>query len=283
MGISGDIRPRKPKQIKTKPAEEPVIEEVPKLEEGEEIVQIHRHEAPAFEHFRDEKEEEIDDFFAGTYRQPEEEREEYPVQKKIKRNTQNNSKWLKVGIAVLVIILIVILVKQNLNTIYKFIGLDELLGESSPDTTNTNSYETLSTDYTNNTTGTSTNSTTSTNSGTTAISTGSVAATTPAVAPVTAPATTLNKSSVKVSVLNGNGIAGSAAGIKTTLTAAGYTISNLSNAKVFTYATTMVYYKTGKTEYATDIKNTLTSKTVEIKESNTIAGVYDLVVVAGAK
>lgn len=280
MGISGDIRPRKPKQIKTKPAEEPVLEETPKLEEGEEVVQIHRHEAPAFEHFRDEKEEEIDDFFAGTYQQPEEEKEEYPVQKKLKRGSRNNSKWLKVGIVILVAILVVILVKQNLNTIYKFIGLDELLGESNTGTTSTNSYESLSTDYTNNTTGTSS---TGTNSGAAVTGTGSAATTTPMATPATAPATTLNKSSVKVSVLNGNGIAGSAAGVKTTLITAGYTVSNLSNAKVFTYATTMIYYKTGKAEYATDIKNTLTSRTVEIKESNAIAGSYDLVVVAGAK
>lgn len=275
MGISNDIRPKIKRKIVSEP--EPIVEPVkdePKLEEGEEEVFVRHHEAPAFEHFHNQSktEEEVDDFFAGSYHK--EANEEEPREFK-KRRVSGRS--LKIIIIVLTILLAIILIKQNIKAIYEYIGLGELLGEEKTSDTSANPYESLSTDYTTKTSPAET---------TPSAGTGNTAAESSVAASSTAPAvstTSLDKTLIKVSILNGNGIKGSAAGVKTALETAGYTISNLSNAKVFTYTNTKIYHKTGKSDYAKDIKKTLSDRTVEIEESNSIAGSYDLVIVVGAK
>lgn len=107
----------------------------------------------------------------------------------------------------------------------------------------------------------------------------SAATTTPAA---TAPATT-DKSTLKVEILNGNGITGTAAAVKTALTNAGYTISRVTNAKRFTYATSIIYYKTGQEAAATEMKTILSTRTVSIELNDLVAGAYDLVLVVGKK
>lgn len=278
MGISNDIRPKKKKETRPEPAPELVKEEEKiELEEGEEEVSINR-VVPAADHFHAHFEDDdglrteaVDDFF-GPYRHNEEEHREPPPPEKTRKTGSNLTS--KVIIALLVIALIVILIQQNLASIYKYLGVDELIGSNQTEETITNPYENLSTDYT--------SKTIEPNSASSAAQQETSDTTQSATTQATT-VTTLDKSSVKLSVLNGNGVSGSAASVKSALESAGYTVSNLSNAKLFSYQSTMVYYKTGKAEYAEDIKKSLSSRTVVLEESNTIAGAYDLVVVVGAK
>ncbi|MEI8143584.1 MAG: LytR C-terminal domain-containing protein [Candidatus Berkelbacteria bacterium] len=92
---------------------------------------------------------------------------------------------------------------------------------------------------------------------------------------------TISKMTIKV--LNGSGVAGAAETVKANLTKLGYTVGFIGNANSFGYATSMIYYKTGKVAQATEIKNTLPTLSITLNENSTIAGVYDVVVVVGKK
>lgn len=91
------------------------------------------------------------------------------------------------------------------------------------------------------------------------------------------------KSSLLIKILNGNGVSGSAASVKSTLESAGYTIDIVKNAASFSYATTIIYYKTGKSAEATELTTTLSGRTTSTEISDSIAGKYDIVVVVGKK
>jgi len=98
----------------------------------------------------------------------------------------------------------------------------------------------------------------------------------------TTPTTTeIAKSSIKIRVLNGNGISKSGQTIKTELTNAGFTVSNIGNAGNFAYTDTKVYYKTGKEQQAQMVKDALVSKVGVLTLSDSTAGIYDVVVVVG--
>lgn len=90
-------------------------------------------------------------------------------------------------------------------------------------------------------------------------------------------------SGLKVSVLNGNGISGSAATVKDTLVAAGYTIDRVANASNFAYQSTTIYYATGKKPEADALAQVLSSRTVVLYLNNAVVGSRDIVVVVGKK
>ena len=94
--------------------------------------------------------------------------------------------------------------------------------------------------------------------------------------------TTINKKLIKMSVLNGNGITNSAVVVKNALVKAGFTVSAVANAKKFTYATTVIYYKTGKEAEAELVKAALPTRSVTTEPYDSI-GSYDLQVVVGKK
>ncbi len=118
--------------------------------------------------------------------------------------------------------------------------------------------------------------------------TGSTAQTT---TPITAPAqtttpatvTTTAKSAIKLKLLNGNGITGSANTIKKTLEADGYVVGFLGNAKVFTYQSTYIYYKTAFKTNADAIKLLFPTRTIIEENNEAICGTYDIVMVVGKK
>lgn len=96
----------------------------------------------------------------------------------------------------------------------------------------------------------------------------------------TAPA--IDKSAIKISVLNGSGIKNSAKTVSDQLVVAGFTISFTGNARSFNYQQTIVYFKTGKESEANLVKDTLTGRVAETKENNSVVGSkYDIVVVVG--
>lgn len=97
----------------------------------------------------------------------------------------------------------------------------------------------------------------------------------------TAPA--IDKAGLKIEILNGNGIKNSGSTMKTTLENAGFTITNTANAKNFNYATSLIYYKTGKQAEANAVKAAMVGKDVTIENNDTLAGSYDIVIVLGAK
>jgi len=94
--------------------------------------------------------------------------------------------------------------------------------------------------------------------------------------------TVIDKKSIKMSVLNGNGITNSAVVVKNALVKAGFSVSAVANAKKFTYATTIIYYKTGKEAEAELVKAALPTRSVTTELYNGI-GSYDLQVVVGKK
>ncbi len=92
----------------------------------------------------------------------------------------------------------------------------------------------------------------------------------------------IDKSVIKISVLNGSGVKNSAKAVADTLTAAGFTVTGTGNARSFSYQTTYIYYKSGKDVEANLVKSAISDKTTEIKESNTVVGsTNDIVVVVG--
>lgn len=153
---------------------------------------------------------------------------------------------------------------------------------------NTNTSTTSSTLPTLNSTETTTPATTTTPTADTSTTpaTETPAATPPAstTTPTTpsAPAA-INKSTIKLEVLNGNGINGSAAAVKASLEKLGFSVSKLTNARNFNYAESIIYYKTGKQAEAELVKDALTGRTVTIQNSDSVAGSYDVVLVVGKK
>lgn len=99
----------------------------------------------------------------------------------------------------------------------------------------------------------------------------------------TTTAPTIDKASVVMEVLNGNGVKGSADTIRDQLVTAGFKVSRVANAKNFNYATSIIYFKTGKDTEANLIKGTLTSLQTTTQNSDSIVGDYDVIVVVGAK
>ncbi|MFA4996256.1 MAG: LytR C-terminal domain-containing protein [Patescibacteria group bacterium] len=94
---------------------------------------------------------------------------------------------------------------------------------------------------------------------------------------------TIDKANIIMEVLNGNGIKGSADTIRDQLITAGFKVSRVTNAKNFNYATSMIYFKTGKDAEANLVKETLTSLQTTTQNSDSIVGDYDVIVVIGAK
>lgn len=106
---------------------------------------------------------------------------------------------------------------------------------------------------------------------------------TPQATAATPAATSVNKATLSIEVLNGNGISNSASEIKAILETAGFTIAKTANAKTFSYANTIVYYKTGKEDGANLVKEALAARTVTTEKSDDVCKTYDIVVVVGKK
>lgn len=104
----------------------------------------------------------------------------------------------------------------------------------------------------------------------------------PTVAPTPSPVT-VTRSDIKVHVINGGGTPGAGSKMKTFLEGKGYTVASVANADEYTYKTTEVSVKSGKTEYAKlladDLKAdySLGTASAVVEESAS----YDAVVIVG--
>lgn len=264
MKISDDIRP---KQNKKTEIEEPEKEEEIPKEDGElvsikhgedhDFVEEDLEEQKLIEEQKKLEHDDLKDYFYTDHNG-----KDYTERKK-KRGGSSLGKWL---IVLLILALVLIIVWQNLDSIKSYFGIKSSDNSSADSTEPYSNFSVTDSSSITDTPGTAAES--------------GAASDTPVASETNAAAATA-KSSYSVSVLNGNGIKGSAAGVTSLIIAAGYTVSHTGNALKFSYTSTLIYYKTGKSSVATDIKSVLSDRTCELLEDNTIAGKYDIVVVVG--
>ena len=101
--------------------------------------------------------------------------------------------------------------------------------------------------------------------------------------PVGSAPAAIDKSSIILKVLNGNGIAGSADTVSATLKAAGFSPAKSANARKFTYPESIIYYKTGQEEAANLVEAALPELVATIENSDSVVGTFDVIVVVGKK
>lgn len=175
-----------------------------------------------------------------------------------KKHGNPMTKW----VVLLILVLIALLVWQNWSKISKAIGWGDNTTSNDASLPNYNS-STKGTDYTSSSTGTDTSTSTST----------------PSTSPATTPS--IDKSKITIQILNGNGVKGSAAAVKTQLVNAGFTVDSVKNALKFSYPSSIIYYKTGKSAEADLVKSTLADRQSELTNDDKIVGNYDIVIVVG--
>jgi len=263
MGISHDIRPKKVhpaghKVKKEEHASDVFIDHPEHIEIETDSINYSSIDSSK-EHSKLE-----DDFF--NY----DSKHSHPKRDEISENRAGSSasKWI---LSLCIFALAGLVVYQNYEMIGQKIGL---LGKEEP-VEKTEKEET----YTGTSSATSETSTT-TPAATTTPATTAPATTTPTTSTVAA-TQTIDKSLISLSVLNGNGITGSADAVADTLKAVGFNPTNITNARKFTYTDTIIYYQTGKLAEAQLVEDVLSARTTSLEESNTIAGKYNVVVVVG--
>jgi len=250
LGIGDDIRPKKYQRIIDYPPEVKIV--------------------AAEKKNRDEISKKLfskqngGDFFADT-----------PIEKngelKAKKNShqdvikKTSHHWIyTLTASIVILVLIGVVIWQNLDTIKGYFNgsykkqndqnLNDIISSTNNSLNNYNSSEQ--------------NQTSQQNSGQQS------AATTPAI----------DKSRIVISVLNGCGVKNAARNAADILTTAGFNVANTSNAKSFSYASSIIYYKSGKEAEANLVKEALADRVSETEKSDTIVGIkYDIVVVVGKK
>lgn len=264
MGISHDIRPKKVHPLghsaKKKHTEDIYIDHPEHIEIETDSLNFSSIETTE-EHQRLE-----DEFFSSKNSDKSRKEQETNLNNESYQNNKSSalSKWI---ITLFMIALVGVIAYQNYDTIGQKIGiLDKKAVEE-----NNEEEET----YTSTSSSTSTTPTTTTPAATT-----TPATTTPTTSTVAA-TQTIDKSTISLSVLNGNGITGSADAVADILKAAGFNPTNITNARKFTYTDTIIYYQTGKLAEAQLVEDTLSTRTTSLEESNTIAGKYHVLVVVG--
>lgn len=255
MGISADIKPKNKKRTERNARENQKAEDFDSLD-----VEISVNENRGV----------TDQFYDYSETEPEDEETADKSQESdffaipAKKDIDKPEKKSRLGSAILILIfllLVGILSWQNIDRIKSLFGISSY--ESKTD----DSTEIKGQSYTD---GSQSTKTTETPSQTT---TETPPATTPSI----------EKSAVKVEVLNGNGVANSAAEVKTKIIASGFTVSKVANASKYTYPSTIIYYKNNYSTFADEIKTTLSTRECTTEENAQIVGSYDIVVVVGKK
>lgn len=90
----------------------------------------------------------------------------------------------------------------------------------------------------------------------------------------------INKSEIKIRVLNGSKVSGTAARVKNILTQAGFNIDSTGDAKNI-YNNTVIYYNTDQEKAAIMIQLALNNQGATIQKNSSLTGDYDILVVAG--
>lgn len=268
MGISDDIKPRKVYNYSQK--KNPSSSEKDSFE-----VKISKSLPEKQDNTYTSTQQEVDDYLSGNESVYENKNElendffenEAPVNKHEKKNKKKRFKFpTKLVTWIIVLFLLGLAVYKNLDKI-----VDLIIGQTTSTELASKDESYVSTDSKEQA-GTAADTTT----------TGTGNTTTPATTP-TVSTTTQSKSSIKIEVLNGNGVSGSADKVRDQLVSAGFTVSKVANAKKFTYASTYIYYKTGATSSMELVKAALSTRTCIAELSDSLSAGYDVVVVVGKK
>ena len=104
---------------------------------------------------------------------------------------------------------------------------------------------------------------------------------TPAPTPI--PVSAVNRKDVKVSVINGGGVAGAGSKMKAFLESKGYTVTSVGNADAYTYDQTEVHVKSGDDAIASLLKDDLKSDYTVASETGTVdsSATFDAQVIVG--
>jgi len=276
MGIGSDIKPKRVSRHKTSTHHDPfdLEDDRKKKDEEEEDAAFAKGEAGApaaaksgmrgdstdmSERDNDEVSESEDDFFHDynkkNHKPKKEEKEENSGGFLFQSLNARNVTWL------LVLALLAIVIYQNFDSIKNI-----FISTESPKS-NSNANETIYEGVSNSN---------STNSNINSNANANVNANTNTAAAI-------DKSTITIQVLNGNGVAGSADKVAATLTAAGFTPAKSANARKFTYSESIIYYKTGQEASANLVKAALPNLTTTLMNSDSIVGNYDIIVVVGKK
>jgi len=272
MGISGDIAPKSKPEAKPEPEPEiePKAEEKIKLEPGEVEVGVNvgnKTTDDLYSDFLSDWDHNVDrseDHHHHDHGHPEEDdddsikatpKSDIELPEKDKKEGGGLFKW----IMLFFIVLIAIIVWQNYSKIAEVFNFssDE---ESTDSTEDIAYYDNSATDYT-----------------TPAATEDATTTETPAEN-----TTAIDKSTIAIQVLNGNGTTGSATVAKQVLIDAGFTVASTTNAKKYTYATSIVYYKTGKKAEAELVNSSLSAYKTELINEDSVMGIYDVIVLVGA-
>ena len=260
MGISDDIKPRKVYSYSKKPKVESDHKATFELKKNQEKENKNNSEpepiiAPTAAEPYQYKDFLEDDFFSNKE----------VATKKSKTKKHKIGKFVRITLWILTIVVVLFVFYKNLDKIETL-----LLGPEKEATTTSNSNEIYTSESTTpDTTASSQNTASSTS--------------TAANSSTTAETATTVKSDIKIEVLNGNGISGSADKVKATLVESGFTVSKVANAKKFTYTSTYIYYKTGAEASMELVKAALSDRTCVTQKSDPITTGYDIVVVLGKK
>lgn len=257
MGISDDIKPKKTyhlsKEIQRKPAEaeKPDNSSVDSQDDEVEIKRPEDQERKLSPEARAQME---DDFFSGFHKPKAHHKKDLDDEKPPRKHSCLG----RIFTIIIILALAATLIYQNRDLIINFFNpKSDSSSESSSNTADENYVGEKPV----------TESTTVTPAETTT--------------PETTAAPNIDKASVTIEVLNGNGLKGSADTVRDALVTAGFKVAKVANAAKFSYTSTIIYYKTGKEAEATSIKENLSSRTCTLELSDTIAKSYDVVVVVG--
>lgn len=264
MGIGNDIKPKKVYRYKPEHHYDPFsLHEHHEDKKEEEPKEAHSKSSPARTLSHNDTEELEDDFFHDYNK---------TTKKKVKKERSSggflfqnlnakNITWL------LIIALIVIVIYQNFDSIKGIF----IKGGNTSKNSNTSDeyYEGVETNQNSNSGDVNSNLNANVNAN---LNTNTAAA-----------SPTVDKSSITLKVLNGNGIAGSADKVAAILKTAGFLPAKSANARKFTYPQTLIYYRTGQEEAANLVKVALPALTTTLQNSDSIVGTYDVIVVTGKK
>lgn len=103
---------------------------------------------------------------------------------------------------------------------------------------------------------------------------------TPTATPSPSPSP-LNIATISIRVLNGSGQVGAAAGVRTTLTQAGFTVRSIGNAKTQDYSGDTIFYQTGHLADAQAVQQSLKKASTSLVENNDLVAPDQVVVVVG--
>ena len=212
----------------------------------------------------DQKEE---DFFQDDHNSKPLEKNRKKEYQQIREVEKTHGNPMTKWVIMLILILIGLLVWQNYSKISKLIGFNKNADTSSETDLPSYDLNSTGTDYTSQ----QNQNTSTTNPNADQSQTNSTQTSTPAI----------DKTKITISVLNGNGISGSAGIVKNQLVAAGFVVDKVANAYKFNYQNTIIYFKTGKEAEAELIKTTLSDRQCETNNNDAVAGNYDIVIVVG--